>query len=97
MFRRMRSASKRLPGLHIGSGGTKNLALRRWPVESYRALIKRINQSHPDWVVLLFGGPGEREEIAGLLAQNDPRLVLLHLLRAISARPPRSSESVKPS
>jgi len=69
-------ASRRLLGLHIGSGGTKNLALRRWPIESYRSLIQRILQAHPEWTVVLLGGPGEREEIAGLLAQSDPLRVL---------------------
>jgi ADP-heptose:LPS heptosyltransferase len=49
-----------LLGVHVGSGGTKNLALRRWPVGHYASLIERIRREHPDVGVLLFGGADER-------------------------------------
>ena len=47
-------------GLHIGSGGTKNLALRRWPLGNYLELIIRLHHEHPTLPVVLFGGPEER-------------------------------------
>ena len=64
-------------GIHVGSGGTKNLALRRWPLESYIALIKELNQSRPDIAVLLFGGPEEEENHAQILAASRPRSVIV--------------------
>jgi heptosyltransferase-2 len=52
---------KRL-GIHIGSGGTKNLRLKRWPFPNYFDLIQRLTREHPDLAVLLFGGPEEQAE-----------------------------------
>jgi ADP-heptose:LPS heptosyltransferase len=49
-------------GVHIGSGGTKNLRLKRWPFGHYVELIQRLTQSHPGLAILLFGGPDERKE-----------------------------------
>jgi ADP-heptose:LPS heptosyltransferase len=57
-------------GLHVGSGGTKNLALRRWPVEHYAELIQRLNQNHPEVAVLLFGGPEEKQAHEQILART---------------------------
>ncbi len=54
-------AGKRWLGLHVGSGGTKNLALRRWPVSRYVELIRRAALELPGVPIVLFGGPGERE------------------------------------
>lgn len=51
-----------LLGIHVGTGGTKNLALRRWPLEHYIALIKKLKQTRPDVVPLLFGGPEEERD-----------------------------------
>jgi heptosyltransferase-2 len=56
-------------GLHVGSGGTKNLALRRWPLKSYLELVRRLHQSHPKLAVLLFGGPEEQMDHESLLAE----------------------------
>lgn len=58
-------------GLHVGSGGTKNLALRRWHVAHYASLIERIRQERPDVGVLLFGGAEERAANT-LLEQANP-------------------------
>src|ERR1041384_4702715 len=58
-------------GLHVGSGGTKNLALRRWPLEHFIALIQRLKQTQPQLAVLLFGGPGEKRDHEKILAQAD--------------------------
>jgi ADP-heptose:LPS heptosyltransferase len=49
---------KRL-GIHVGSGGTKNLALKRWPLGHYLELLPRLQASHPDLALLFFGGPEE--------------------------------------
>lgn len=59
---------RRVLGIHVGSGGTKNLALRRWPVESYIELIQRLVQARPDLSVLLFGGPEEEADNQHILA-----------------------------
>jgi len=60
-------AGRKLLGIHVGSGGTKNLALRRWPLASYGELIKRLNHDLPDLAILLFGGPEEEKDHARLL------------------------------
>jgi len=64
-------AQKTVLGLHVGSGGTKNLALRRWPVEHFIDLIQRLGDSHPRVSVLLFGGPEEVEAHRKILARVD--------------------------
>jgi ADP-heptose:LPS heptosyltransferase len=48
-----------LLGIHVGSGGTKNLALRRWPLGHFAGLIQRLGRERPELRVLLFGGPEE--------------------------------------
>lgn len=63
-------APHRWLGLHIGSGGTKNLRLKRWPFAHYRELLRRLNHSHPHLAVLLFGGPEEQLEHDQLLAAS---------------------------
>lgn len=62
---------KKILGLHVGSGGTKNLALKRWPPGHYLALLKKLGQSHPGVAVLLFGGP-EEEQAHAQLRQASP-------------------------
>jgi heptosyltransferase-2 len=61
-------AGRPVLGLHVGSGGTKNLALRRWPLEHYAELLRRLQQRRPSLVTLLFGGPDEQADHARLLA-----------------------------
>ena len=51
-----------LLGIHVGSGGTKNLALRRWPLENYIELLRRLRQSQPELAILFFGGPEEKTD-----------------------------------
>lgn len=53
---------RRLFGVHVGSGGTKNLALRRWPLENYIELARRLQEREPELPILFFGGPGEKED-----------------------------------
>lgn len=47
-------------GVHVGSGGTKNLALRRWPAGHYAELFPRLLAARPEGRILLFGGPEEQ-------------------------------------
>ncbi|MDW8310135.1 MAG: glycosyltransferase family 9 protein, partial [Verrucomicrobiales bacterium] len=60
-----------LLGIHVGSGGTKNLAWRRWPLEHYIELIRRLTAARPGLRVLLLGGPEEQADHAHILAQTD--------------------------
>lgn len=69
-------SGRRVVGIHVGSGKTKNLRMKRWPVENYIGVIKRLTSSRPDVTVLLFGGPEEKEENACILAEAaHPNLV----------------------
>jgi ADP-heptose:LPS heptosyltransferase len=58
-----------LLGIHVGSGGTKNLALRRWPLENYIELAQRLRQYRPELAVLFFGGPEEESDHKKIQAQ----------------------------
>jgi ADP-heptose:LPS heptosyltransferase len=49
-------------GIHVGSGGTKNLALRRWPLENYLELVRRLQERQPRPAILFFGGPEEQAD-----------------------------------
>jgi len=49
-----------LLGIHVGSGGTKNLALRRWPLENYIELVRQLRKKEPGLAVLFFGGSEEK-------------------------------------
>lgn len=73
---RQLGARKKL-GMHVGSGGTKNLRLKRWPLDHYLELVKRLNRERPDISVLLFGGPEEQADHAAIIAQADAKLTLV--------------------
>ena len=62
-------AYRQVLGVHVGSGGTKNLMLKRWPLEHYIQLLKRLTAAKPQLAVLLFGGPEEREAHARIRSQ----------------------------
>lgn len=67
---------KPLLGVHVGSGGTKNLALRRWPLPRYAEVLKRCLASHPSLEIILFGGPEEEtlhEELHELVPDSRVR------------------------
>lgn len=53
-------SGRKLLGVHVGSGGTKNLALRRWPQSHYVQLFRELTRRHPEVSVLLMGGPEEK-------------------------------------
>jgi ADP-heptose:LPS heptosyltransferase len=48
-------------GVAAGSGGTKNLALRRWSPRRYEELVRRLAEIRPETPLVFFGGPEERE------------------------------------
>ncbi|HOK48324.1 MAG TPA: glycosyltransferase family 9 protein, partial [Bryobacteraceae bacterium] len=63
-------------GFHPGSGTTKNLILKRWPLVRWAELARRLAVRYPQARILLFGSADERplrEELArrsGLDAQR---------------------------
>ncbi|MSU58947.1 MAG: glycosyltransferase family 9 protein [Pedosphaera sp.] len=68
-------SGRKLLGIHVGSGGTKNLALRRWPLVNYIALVNQLTRARADVSVILFGGPEEERDHAQVLAQTEPTKV----------------------
>jgi ADP-heptose:LPS heptosyltransferase len=62
-------------GVHVGSGGTKNLKLKRWPFPHWFELIQRVTRKRPDATVILFGGPQEKTEHEEILAATKGRRV----------------------
>ena len=68
-------AGRRLLGVHVGSGRTKNLALRRWPLDRFIELFRGLLARREGLSILLFGGPEESEDHARVLGHvNDPRV-----------------------
>lgn len=63
-------------GIHPGSGGTKNLSLKRWPWEQYNGLLKQVRAAWPEMAVLLFGGPDEEADLQRLVAAHPSPLVV---------------------
>ena len=53
---------RQLLGIHVGSGSTKNLALRRWPLENFITLARHLIEKQPELAILFIGGPGEKED-----------------------------------
>lgn len=68
-------ACRRVVGIHVGSGRTKNLRMKRWPLEHYINLIQKLAAGRPEVTVLLFGGPEETEDNACILAAAHANLV----------------------
>ncbi len=64
-------AGRKTLGIHVGSGGTKNLPLKRWPLKNYAGLVRKLNKERPDIRVLLFGGPEEARNHEVVLAQSN--------------------------
>ena len=67
---------KRILGLHVGSGGTKNLPLKRWPIKHYAGLVRQLNKERHDIHILLFGGPEEAKDHPVVLAQANLDLTM---------------------
>ena len=71
-------AGKLLLGIHVGSGTTKNLVLKRWPVSHYIQLIRNLLAVDLAVTVLLFGGPEEKEANAEILkAVESPQVIMV--------------------
>ena len=67
---------QKILGIHVGSGGTKNLPLKRWPLKNHAGLVRQLNKERPDIRVLLFGGPEEAKDHEVVLAQANHELTL---------------------
>ena len=67
---------QKILGIHVGSGGTKNLPLKRWPLKNHAGLVRQINKERPDIRVLLFGGPEEAKDHEVILAHANRDLTL---------------------
>jgi ADP-heptose:LPS heptosyltransferase len=61
-IRQQNLSGRPMLGIHVGSGGTKNLALRRWPLENYMELARRLREKQPGAAILFFGGPEEKND-----------------------------------
>jgi len=58
----------------INANASELLIQRRWPVESYVRLIRKVLSKHPDTVVFLTGSPAESGEMEAIRSKvNDPR------------------------
>lgn len=75
-MREQHLAGRTIMGLHVGSGGTKNLALRRWPVASYIELIRKLKQAHPELAILLFGGSEEEPQNRAISTATGTAVIL---------------------
>jgi ADP-heptose:LPS heptosyltransferase len=64
-------AGQKILGIHVGSGGTKNL-----PLKNFAGLVRKLNKERPDIRVLLFGGPEEMKDHQVILAQANRDLTL---------------------
>ena len=51
--------NQRCIGIHVGSGTTKNLRFKRWPLHNYASLVSRLVNRYQETPILLFGGPEE--------------------------------------
>lgn len=69
-------SGKKILGLHVGSGGTKNLRLKRWPLKNYAGLVRQLNKERADIHILLFGGPEEVKDHPVILAQANLDLTM---------------------
>ena len=70
-------SGRKLLGIHVGSGGTKNLPLRRWPIDHYLGLFQELRRAHPELGILLFGGPEEQKDHQIIQAQTSREQVLI--------------------
>jgi ADP-heptose:LPS heptosyltransferase len=73
---RQKLTGQKILGIHAGSGGTKNLPLKRWPLKNYAGLVRRLNKERPDLRILLFGGPEEMKDHEVVLVQSNHNLTL---------------------
>lgn len=67
-------------GVHVGSGGTKNLSLRRWPLDHYETLFRALFLQDASQRIVLFGGPEEAAPHERLLSVFAHEVQSGHLL-----------------
>jgi ADP-heptose:LPS heptosyltransferase len=68
-------SGRSLMGIHVGSGKTKNLRFKRWPLENYIHLIPLLLAANLALEILLFGGPEEKTDHEQILAKiQSPRV-----------------------
>lgn len=65
----VRSDARKILGMHVGSGTTKNLSMRRWPLDYWIKLIEQTTAARPDARIFLFGGPDEVADHDQILKQ----------------------------
>jgi heptosyltransferase-2 len=65
-------SQRKVLGVHVGSGSTKNLILKRWPLNHYLALFQELKRWRCDLTLLLFGGPDEEADLQKVLAETGP-------------------------
>lgn len=61
---KLRAAGLRedVPTVTLCPGSSGWMSFKRWPLERYIALARRLRERHPDWNLLVFSGPEEAEE-----------------------------------
>ncbi len=69
-------AERQRLGIHVGSGATKNLTMKRWPLRRYIELLAIVRRAWPELAVVLFGGPDEESELQQILAAHSSPLVV---------------------
>jgi ADP-heptose:LPS heptosyltransferase len=69
-------AERQRLGIHVGSGATKNLAMKRWPLRRYIELLGVVRRAWPELAVVLFGGPDEEPELQQIIAAHASPLVV---------------------
>jgi ADP-heptose:LPS heptosyltransferase len=57
-----RSSGRRVLGVHVGSGTTKNLIFKRWPLENWITMLQKLTREREEVTVIVFGGPEEKAE-----------------------------------
>jgi heptosyltransferase-2 len=61
---------RRCLGVHVGSGGTKNLTFKRWPLTHFIELARQLDRTHPNLHLILFGGPDEAADHQRLIRES---------------------------
>ena len=69
---------KLLIGFHVGSSSTKNLALRRWPIENYVELAGKLIRFDDKVRILLFGSNEEEKENLMIKESNSEKVIIVN-------------------
>jgi ADP-heptose:LPS heptosyltransferase len=71
-----RLQGRKVLAVHAGSGETKNLALKRWPLERYIELLKRACQRWPQLAIVLLGGLQEESDLQRIIKEVQSPMLL---------------------